>query len=84
MTDDEFRLQREVRELKAEVRRLQHIIQGGLAAGVLVAVIFVPQLLVLAAGLGAAILFAFLVSPYRRMIFSSFSRNPDGQEFDPK
>jgi hypothetical protein len=80
MSDDEFRLQRQVQQLKAEVRHLRRTIHGGLAAIVLIVLIIVPQLLVPAAGLGAAILFGFLVSPYRRMIFSSFSRNPDRNE----
>lgn len=71
MSDNEFRLQQEVRELKAEVRRLKHTVGGAFIVAGLVAVMICPQLLGLVAAIAVLILFAFLVSPVRRMIFSS-------------
>jgi hypothetical protein len=82
MNDDEFRLQREIQELKAEVRRLRRTIEGGFVAVILVIAMLFPQILVLAACLGVLILFGFLVSPYRQMIFSSFSRKRDSHKYD--
>jgi len=77
MNDNEFRLQREIRELKAEVRRLKYVVEGGCVVIGLVAAIVFPQVLLIAAGIAAAILFACLISPVRRLIFSSFFTKRD-------
>jgi hypothetical protein len=82
MCDNEFRLQREVQELKAEVRRLRRTVEGAFIVVGLVAVLICPQLLVLVAGIAALILFAFLVSPVRRMIFTSIFYKRDSHEYD--
>lgn len=82
MSDNEFRLQREVQELKAEVRRLRRMIEGGFIVIGLAAVVIFPQLLMLALGIAGLVLFAFLVSPVRRLIFSSMFHRRDGHEHD--
>ena len=70
MSDNEFRLQREVRELKSEVRRLRRLIEGAFVIVGLGVVIVFPQLAVYALGLVVPIFLAFLVSPVRGLIFS--------------
>jgi hypothetical protein len=82
MSDNESRLEREVQELRAEVRRLRRMMEGGfVAAGLAVAIIF-PQLAWLVLAVAVLIFFAFLVSPVRRMIFSSIFHKRDGHEHD--
>ena len=82
MNDNEFKLQREVKELKVEVRRLRHTVEGALVVVGLIAILIFPQLLIWAAALAVLILFGFLVSPKRRMIFSYFFHKRDGHESD--
>lgn len=43
MNDNEFKLQREVQELKAEVRRLRHMIEGTFIIAGLVVVVSFPR-----------------------------------------
>jgi len=71
MNDNEFRLQREVQELKTEVRRLRRLIEGAFAVVGVATVAMFPQILVYVLSIAGLCLFAFLVSPVRRMIFSS-------------
>jgi hypothetical protein len=72
MNDIDFKVKREIQELRAEVRRLRRIVEAGfVTAGLAVAMIF-PQFLMLAIFICVMVLFAFLVSPVRRMIFTSF------------
>ena len=80
MNDNEFRLQREVRELKAEVRRLRRFIIGGFAVAGLFVVIIFPELLMFALEVAVCCFFAFLVSPVRRMIFSYLFGKRDGRQ----
>lgn len=70
MNDNEFKLQRQVQELKAEVKRLKRMIEGTFVIIGLGVVIIFPQLAVLALFVAVLCLFAFLVSPVRRLIFS--------------
>jgi hypothetical protein len=82
MDDIDFKVKREVQELRAEVRRLRRTIEGGFVVIGLAAVVLFPQLLMLALVIGVLVLFAFLVSPQRRMIFKSIFRKRDGHESD--
>ena len=82
MNDNEFRLQREVRELKAEVRRLRRLIEGALVVVGLGVVIIFPQLAAFALGLAVICFLAFLVSPVRRLIFSYIFGKRDSHEHD--
>jgi hypothetical protein len=43
MSDNEFKLRREVQELKAEVRRLRRMIEGGFAVVVLAIIMVFPR-----------------------------------------
>jgi hypothetical protein len=71
MTDSEAGLRREVDELRTEVTRLRQLIER-VTTGIVVAVVLLfPSLLVFAAAIGGAILFALLVSPVRHLIFPS-------------
>ncbi len=82
MSDTRFKGKREVQELRSEVRRLRRTVEAGfLVAGLAVAVIF-PQLLMLALVIGVLVLFAFLVSPVRRMIFTSIFQKRHRHEHD--
>jgi hypothetical protein len=74
MNDNELKLQREIRELKAEVKRLRRLIEGAVAVIGLGVVIVFPQVAVFALGLVVASFLAFLVSPVRRLIFSYIFR----------
>jgi len=82
MSDSESRLEREVQELRAEVRRLKRVVEGCIIVGCLAVGLIFPQLLVLALAIAVLVLFAFLVSPVRRMIFSSIFHKRDGHEYD--
>jgi hypothetical protein len=82
MNDSESKLQREVHELRAEVRRLKRMVEGVFVVVVVAIAVIFPQLLVLAACVGVLILFAFLVSPVRRMIFTSIFHKRDSHEYD--
>jgi hypothetical protein len=82
MNDIDFKVKREVQELKAEVRRLRRTVEAGFAVAGLAAVVIFPQLLMLMASIGGLILFAFLVSPVRRMIFTSIFGKRDTHEPD--
>jgi hypothetical protein len=70
MDDADKNLRTEVLELKAEVRRLKRIIEGGIIILCLVLLILFPGLLTFAIATAGLILFACLVSPVRGMIFS--------------
>jgi len=82
MSDSESKLQHEVQELRAEVRRMKRTVEGVFVAVVVAIAVIFPQLLVLAACIGVLILFAFLVSPVRRMIFTSIFQKRDSHEYD--
>jgi predicted membrane channel-forming protein YqfA (hemolysin III family) len=82
MDETETKLQREVQELRSEVRRLKRMIEGGFVAVVVAVMLIFPQLLVSAVCVGVLILFAFLVSPVRRMIFSSIFHKRNNHEYD--
>lgn len=71
MTDSEADLRREVKELRTEVTRLRQLIERVTIGIVVVAVLLFPSLLIYAAAIGGAILFALLVSPVRHLIFPS-------------
>jgi hypothetical protein len=72
MIDEESRLRREVQALRAEVKRLKYGVELGLAViGITLAVLY-PELLRLAIFVGVVILLALLISPVRRLIFSSW------------
>ena len=81
MSDNEFRLQREVKELKAEVRRLRRTVEGAFAVIGLVAVVLCPELLVVAAIAGIGYL-AFLFTPLGRKIFPHFFHSKGDHEYD--
>ena len=82
MSDNEFRLQREVQELKAEVRRLRRTVEGGFVVIGLAAVVICPQLLMFALIIPAAILLTLLVSPARRYVVTYLSHKQDEHEHD--
>lgn len=82
MDDIDFKVKREVQELKAEVRRLRRTVEIGFAIAGLAVVVIFPQLLMLALVIGVFVLFAFLVSPVRRMIFTSIFHKRDRHEPD--
>ena len=82
MNDSEIqKLLREVRELRAEVRRTRHLVEGAVGIVALGLVLLFPQLLVVGLALGAFILFGFLVSPFRRAIFSSIFRKRESDDY---
>jgi hypothetical protein len=68
---DIHQLQREVRELKAEVRRMRHLIEGVVLIVAIGAVLLFPNLPVIAIALAGFILLGILASPLRRTIFQS-------------
>ena len=74
MSDTEARLQREAQGLRAEVTRLRRAIECLLAVIAVAAAVIFPDLLRVALFVGVMIILAFLVSPVRRLIFSSFSK----------
>ena len=82
MDDIDFKVKREVQELRAEVRRLRRAVEAGFVVIGLAAIVVFPQLLMLAVVIGAFVLFAFLVSPVRGMIFTSIFHKRDKHEPD--
>jgi hypothetical protein len=75
-------LEREVAELRAEVRRLRFLVEGGvLIVGIGLVVLF-PSLLVAGIALGAFVLFGFLVSRQRRLIFQSLFTRREVDDVD--
>jgi hypothetical protein len=82
MDDIDFKVKREVQELRAEVRRLRRTVEAGFAVAGLAVVVIFPQLLMLALVIGVLVLFAFLVSPVRRLIFTSIFAKRDRHEPD--
>ena len=80
MDDIDFKVKREVQELRAEVRRLRRTVEAGFVVMGLAAVLIYPQLLTLALVIGGFSLMAFLVSPVRRLIFTSLFHKRDGHE----
>jgi hypothetical protein len=81
MSDNEFRLQREVRELRAEVRRLRRTIEGAYFVIGLIVVLICPQLLVVVA-IGAIGYLAFLFTPLGRKMFPHFFHSKAEHEYD--
>lgn len=81
MSDNEIQLAREVSELKAEVRRLRRLIEGAFIVLGVAAIVLYPGILVLVASFCILCLFAFLVSPVRRLIFSSWFSGRGGRDF---
>jgi hypothetical protein len=82
MSDIDFKVNREVHELRAEVRWLRRTVEAGFLVAGSAAVVIFPQLLMLALVIGVLVLLAFLVSPVRRMIFTSIFQKRDGHEHD--
>ena len=73
---------REVQELIAEVRRFRRTVEIGFLVAALAAVVIFPQLLMLALVISVLVLFAGLVSPLRRMVFTSIFHKRDKHEPD--
>jgi hypothetical protein len=82
MDDKNMQLQQEVQELRAEVRRLRYLIEGAILIISIGLVVLIPNLLVIGISLGVLILFGFLVSRQRRMIFHSLFRKRETHEHD--
>jgi hypothetical protein len=76
---DIHQLQREIRELRAEVRRTRHLFEGTVLIMALGAVLLFPNLLVIAIALAVLILFGILFSPLRRTIFQSLFQKERGR-----
>lgn len=74
MNDTETRLRQEVQELRAEVTRLRRAVECGLAVIAVAAAVIFPDLLRVGIFVGVMIIFAFLVSPVRRLIISSYRK----------
>jgi len=81
MDDNEFRLQREIRELKTEVRRLRRMIEGVFAIIGIAAIVIFPELLIVVA-IGGVGFFAFLITPLGRKISPYFFHRKDDHESD--
>jgi hypothetical protein len=71
MEESNTQLQREIQELRTEVRRLRHLIEGAILIISIGLVVLIPNLLIMGISLGVLILFGFLVSRQRRLIFQS-------------
>ena len=82
MDDQNTQLQREVRELRAEVRRLRYLVEGAILIISIGLVVLIPNLLIVGISLGVLILFGFLVSRQRGMIFTSLFHKRDRHEPD--
>jgi uncharacterized iron-regulated membrane protein len=83
MDDSDFKkLQREVQELRAEIRRTRHLTEGAVAIMAIGLGVLFPQLLVVALAMGALILFGILVSPLRRTIFKSLFQKRESDEYE--
>ena len=74
MDDRNTQLQREVRELRSEVQFLRRLVEGVVLVIGIGLVVLIPSLVVFGIALGGMILFGFLVSRQRRMIFQSLFR----------
>ncbi len=82
MDSPNTKLEQEVSELRAEVRRLRLLVEGGvLIVGIGLVVLF-PTLLVAGISLGVLILFGFLVSRQRRLIFRSLFTRREVDDVD--
>jgi hypothetical protein len=79
MDEADTKLRQEFQELKAEVRRLKRIIEGGIIIFCLILLILFPQLLIYVFSTAGLVLFGCLVSPVRGMIFSYLFKR-DGAE----
>ena len=82
MDDPNTQLQREVQELRAEVRRLRYLVEGAILIISIGLVVLIPNLLIVGISLGVLILFGFLVSRQRGMIFQSLFQKRDKHEPD--
>ena len=82
MDDRNTQLQRDIQELKAEVRRLRHLIDGAILIVSIGLVMLIPNLLIVGISLGVLIIFGFLVSRQRRMIFRSLFQKRETHEHD--
>ena len=82
MDDQNTQLQQEIQELRAEVCRLRHLIEGAILIVSIGLVALFPNLLVIGISLGVLILFGFVVSRQRRMIFQSLFQKRDEHEHD--
>ena len=82
MDNPNTRLEREVQELRAEVRRLRHLIEGTILIATIGVMVLIPNLLVIGISLGVLILFGFLVSRQRGMIFQSLFQKRDTHKHD--
>jgi hypothetical protein len=74
------KLERDVQELRAEVRRTRHLLEGAVAVITVGLLILIPQLFIVVLAMGALILFGFLVSPLRRIIFQSLFQKRQADE----
>ena len=82
MDDQNTKLEREVAELRTEVRRLRFLVEGGvLIVGIGLVVLF-PSLLIAGISLGVLITFGFLVSRQRRLIFRSLFQKREIHDHD--
>jgi hypothetical protein len=82
MDNSNTKLQREVQELRAEVRRLTYLIEGAILILSIGLMVLIPDLLVVGISLGVLILFGFLVSRQRRTIFQSLFQRRGTNEHD--
>ena len=82
MDDPNKQLRQDIQELRAEVRRLRLLIEGIVLIIGVGLVLLIPNLLVLGISLVGLILFGFLVSRQRRLIFHSLFQRRDKQEHD--
>jgi hypothetical protein len=82
MDDPNTQLQQDIRELKAEVRRLRLLIEGVVLIIGIGLVLLIPNLLVMGISLAGLILFGFLVSRQRKLIFRSLCQGRDKRKHD--
>ena len=82
MDDPNTKLEREVAELRAEVRRLRLLVEGGVLIVGIGLVILFPGLLSVGISLGVLILFGLLVSRQRRLIFHSLFARREADDVD--
>jgi len=82
MDNQNTQLQREVQELRAEVRRLRYLIEGAILIVSIGLMALFPNLLVIGISLGGSVLFGFVVSRQRRMIFQYLFQKRDEHKPD--
>ena len=82
MSDLDFKVKREVQELRAEVRRLRRTLEGGFVVIGLAVIVVFPQLLLFAVAVAVITFLAFLVSPVRHLIFDHIFHRLDDHEPD--